>query len=95
MKQLIEDLKRLGFGTDRPIDGADLVDVINQHWDEIRRPVEVYVEIKKGVLKLAGSNREGSMVYVIDNDLDINQPRGEEIPLPLPHEIFDAKVIYL
>lgn len=95
MKQLIEDLKRLGFGTDRPINGADLVDVINQHWDEIRRPVRVYVTIKNGYVEMAGSTREGVSVHVIDHDLDASSPRDEETPPADSQTLFEAKVTYL
>jgi hypothetical protein len=32
MKPLVESLRALGFGTDRDIDGAEVINTLNDHW---------------------------------------------------------------
>ena len=40
LRQLLADLQSIGFGTDEPIDGADVIDVINLHYEDLRQLVE-------------------------------------------------------
>lgn len=40
LQQLLADLQSIGFGTDEPIDGADVIDVINLHYEDLRQLVE-------------------------------------------------------
>lgn len=78
MKAFIEDLKRIGFGTDRPISGSDAVDVICTHWDTIKEPPVVTIHILHGTVERATASAPGVCVTVIDHDIpEIDEPTPE------------------
>jgi len=58
---LLDDLKALGFGTDQPINGADVVDVINKHWATLSSPLK-----PQDIADLVTTCFEGGSSYWID-----------------------------
>lgn len=68
MKELIEKLKALGFGTDSEINGGDVVDLINAHWPLIEVPIKTVVVAEGGLVRCVLASDAHLDVTVFDKD---------------------------